>query len=258
MRLWLTLCACASSALNSSFASMVKRSEACRCESSFSRKASLRFEASLARLASLRSAAVAELPSPVLLLLLSLLLLATRFALLSSPSSSGSVSPSSARFKRASFQRSPGETTEDDDNDDVELSPAGWWEGGWADPQEAEAQATVAGFDLTKRSVDEAWYSVGVSVVTLALLFCLSLRLGKDTASLSAQIVSPLAKLARDMDRVSRFDLSDDLPAAADTAAVAAAALTPLQSPFSSWSKEPVGGGGGGGGRSERLRRRGS
>lgn len=73
---------------------------------------------------------------------------------------------------------------------------------------EFEHTSTMVAFDLRKVRREEAYYHIALSISLITLLFVLSYALGRDTAMLTEVIVSPLTQLAKDMDRVSRFDLT--------------------------------------------------
>jgi hypothetical protein len=49
---------------------------------------------------------------------------------------------------------------------------------------------------------------IPLSTCVIILIIVMAYALGRDTAVLTDMIVSPLTELAKDMDRVSRFDLS--------------------------------------------------
>mmetsp|Transcript_33653 Transcript_33653/g.39561 ORF Transcript_33653/g.39561 Transcript_33653/m.39561 type:complete len:532 (-) Transcript_33653:140-1735(-) len=64
-------------------------------------------------------------------------------------------------------------------------------------------------FDMRHIKRIEAAYSLLLSGLVIFILAMMSIFLGRDTTSITEVIVSPLTQLARDMDRVSRFDLTD-------------------------------------------------
>mmetsp|Transcript_1036 Transcript_1036/g.1295 ORF Transcript_1036/g.1295 Transcript_1036/m.1295 type:complete len:1790 (+) Transcript_1036:84-5453(+) len=67
---------------------------------------------------------------------------------------------------------------------------------------------TIIAFDVMHVKQEAALYNIALSCVLIMSLMVMSYALGRDTAVLTEVIVSPLTQLAKDMDRVSRFDLS--------------------------------------------------
>jgi class 3 adenylate cyclase len=67
----------------------------------------------------------------------------------------------------------------------------------------------LAAFDMRNVRRMEAVYSLVLSFAVVMVLMVMSVILGRDTAVITEVIVSPLTQLAQDMDRVSRFDLTN-------------------------------------------------
>jgi hypothetical protein len=83
-------------------------------------------------------------------------------------------------------------------------------------------EASVTAFDIRNVIYYESILSVILSSAVIFMLIIMAVFLGKEMATLTEVIVSPLTKLAQEMDRVSRFDLKDTTtpPPNGDTSAV--------------------------------------